>query len=242
MDPIQLGKFLSQLRNEKNLTQEELADKLYIDKRKVSRWECGTSIPDFDLLIKISEILDVSLYELSICQRIKDDKISTKVINKLKSIKDYKKVKLKRKIIIALKLLFIFISIFAIIYTITNQGDVEIYDIQSNSKEYNINGHLIKYNDQTILNITNIYIKNISDKIKSTDNCELEIFNGKRRIAHIKNNLRNDAISVSPYTFTIDDYYQIQYNSPFTLTINCNLQNINNFDFYLEKKYSNSIF
>ena len=62
MNPIELGKFIAKLRNEKKLTQEELAEKLYIDKRKISRWECGNSIPDFDMLIKLSEILDVSLY------------------------------------------------------------------------------------------------------------------------------------------------------------------------------------
>ena len=86
MNSIELGKFLANLRNEKGLTQQELADKLYIDKRKVSRWECGTSIPEFDILIKLSEILDVSLYELSICKRLNKEKLSTKTINKFKSI------------------------------------------------------------------------------------------------------------------------------------------------------------
>ena len=65
MNPIELGKFIASLRAEKNLTQEELAEILFIDKRKVSRWECGTSTPEFDMLIKLSEILDVLLYELS---------------------------------------------------------------------------------------------------------------------------------------------------------------------------------
>ena len=91
MNPIELGKFIASLRNEKNLTQEELAEILYIDKRKISRWECGTSVPEFDMLIKLSEILDVSLYELSISKRIENEKLTRKIINKFKTIKDYKK-------------------------------------------------------------------------------------------------------------------------------------------------------
>ena len=98
MNPIEFGKFIATLRNEKNLTQEELAEKLYIDKRKVSRWECGTSIPEFDMLIKLSEILDISLFELSICKRIENESITRKIINKFKNIKDFRKYKAKKKI------------------------------------------------------------------------------------------------------------------------------------------------
>ena len=97
MNPIELGKFIANLRNEKHITQEELADKLFIDKRKISRWECGTSLPEFDMLIKLSEILDVSLYELSICQRIEDETILEKAKTKIRSIKDLKRLNKKRK-------------------------------------------------------------------------------------------------------------------------------------------------
>ena len=91
MNPIELGKFIANLRNEKNLTQEDLAEELFIDKRKISRWECGTSIPDFDMLIKLSTILDVSLYELSVCKKIENESLTRRIINKFKSVKDYKK-------------------------------------------------------------------------------------------------------------------------------------------------------
>ena len=111
MNPIELGKFIAKLRNEKKLTQEELAEKLYIDKRKISRWECGNSIPDFDMLIKLSEILDVSLYELSICKRIENESLNRKIINKFKSIKDLNKYNGKAK----LKFIIIFILLIVLL-------------------------------------------------------------------------------------------------------------------------------
>ena len=189
MNPIQLGKFLSELRNEKNLTQEELANKLYIDKRKVSRWECGTSIPDFDLLINISKILDVSLYELSICQRVKDEKINEKLINKFKSIKDIKKYKTKQKVKLVLKIIFVIISLFAITYTIINQGSVEIYRIISNSENYKIDGDIF---DKDIIVFTHsapyraLRHLLLGHKLKGKmldgriDNCQVEEFEIKK--------------------------------------------------------------
>ena len=83
---IELGKFLAKLRQEKGITQEKLAEILNIDKRKISRWETGSSMPEFDMLIKLSEILDISLYELSICQKIKDKNLIEKMKIKFKSL------------------------------------------------------------------------------------------------------------------------------------------------------------
>ncbi|MBR3514947.1 MAG: helix-turn-helix transcriptional regulator, partial [Lachnospiraceae bacterium] len=46
MDQIKIGTFLKTLRKEKNLTQEQLAEKLGVSNRTVSRWETGTNMPD----------------------------------------------------------------------------------------------------------------------------------------------------------------------------------------------------
>ena len=58
MDLIKIGKFISESRKKKNLTQEELAEKLYITDRAVSKWERGLSVPDSDMLITISDVLE----------------------------------------------------------------------------------------------------------------------------------------------------------------------------------------
>ena len=64
MDQQKIGTFLKELRKEKNITQEELADKMLVSRRTVSRWETGSNMPDLDILIDISEFYDVDLKEI----------------------------------------------------------------------------------------------------------------------------------------------------------------------------------
>ena len=59
MNQKKIGAFLKKLRNEKNLTQEQLAEILGVTNRSVSRWETGATMPDFDLLIQLSEYFGV---------------------------------------------------------------------------------------------------------------------------------------------------------------------------------------
>ena len=188
MNPIELGKFIANLRVEKKLTQEDLAEKLYVDKRKISRWECGTSIPDFDMLIKLSEILNVSLYELSICKRLDKEKLSTKAINKLKGIKDFKKYKLKKKLKIIFLIILSIFFIFTAIYTIKFYGTVEIYEFNSLDEKYNIKGTYIHANDNVAYNINKIYLRdNGKDILQDLDNCKFEIYSEGKRFLHIIN-------------------------------------------------------
>lgn len=55
---------LKACRKNKGLTQEELAEKLHVVRQTVSKWECGASVPDADLLLKIAEILEVDVKDL----------------------------------------------------------------------------------------------------------------------------------------------------------------------------------
>ena len=64
MDQIKIGKFIQNKRKEKNLTQQDLADKLLITDRAVSKWECGKSLPDASIMLELCEILDISVNEL----------------------------------------------------------------------------------------------------------------------------------------------------------------------------------
>ena len=64
MDQIKIGKFLQQLRKERSLTQEQLAERLNVARRTVSRWETGANLPDLDLLMELSDLYAVDLREL----------------------------------------------------------------------------------------------------------------------------------------------------------------------------------
>ena len=64
MDQQKIGAFLKDLRKERNITQEQLAEEMNVSRRTVSRWETGSNMPDLDILIDISEYYDVDLREI----------------------------------------------------------------------------------------------------------------------------------------------------------------------------------
>lgn len=66
MDAGKTGKFIAKKRKSMNMTQNELAKKLHITDKAVSKWERGLSFPDISILISLAEILNISLYDLLI--------------------------------------------------------------------------------------------------------------------------------------------------------------------------------
>lgn len=64
MNTIEIGKYIKRRRTEKNLTQKDLADKLNISFQAVSKWETGTTLPDTQLLLALSDVLVVSVDQI----------------------------------------------------------------------------------------------------------------------------------------------------------------------------------
>lgn len=64
MDKELFGSFVAQLRKEKGWTQKELAEKLFVSDKAVSKWERGLSLPDVSILLPLAEILGVTVTEL----------------------------------------------------------------------------------------------------------------------------------------------------------------------------------
>lgn len=75
MDQIKIGAFLKELRKEKNLTQEQLAENLNVSGRTVSRWETGNNMPDIGMLVQIADFYDVSIPEI-ICGERKSENMN----------------------------------------------------------------------------------------------------------------------------------------------------------------------
>lgn len=93
IDKERLGAFIAELRKEKGYTQKELADKLFLSNKAVSKWETGASIPDTTLLIPLAEILGVSVTELLTYRKIAPSTSidSTQVDNLVKAAITYTK-------------------------------------------------------------------------------------------------------------------------------------------------------
>ena len=75
MDPEKIGKFICQLRKEKNLSQYQLAELIPISRQGVSKWERGVTTPDTQTLIQLSEMFDVSINELLKGERLQENTI-----------------------------------------------------------------------------------------------------------------------------------------------------------------------
>lgn len=64
MEQKKIGSFLKELRNEKGLTQAQLAEQLNVSNRSVSRWETGSTLPDISILVELAEFYEVDIKEI----------------------------------------------------------------------------------------------------------------------------------------------------------------------------------
>ena len=78
MNQEKIGKFIAQKRKGKNLTQEQIAEKLGVSINAVSKWERGLCLMDMSLLKPLSQILDVTINEILSGEEIKTEDIINK--------------------------------------------------------------------------------------------------------------------------------------------------------------------
>lgn len=83
MDQIKTGKFIATLRKEKDLTQEQLGEKLGVTNKTISRWENGNYMPDIEMLSLLSKEFDVSINELISGERFLEEDFKKAADNNL---------------------------------------------------------------------------------------------------------------------------------------------------------------
>ena len=86
MDQIKIGKFIAECRKNQNLTQLQLAEKLNITDRAVSKWERGKSMPDSSIMLELCEILKISVNDLLSGEVISMDNYSKELEKNLMKI------------------------------------------------------------------------------------------------------------------------------------------------------------
>ena len=64
MEQKKIGKFIAEKRKEKSLTQMQLAEKLGITDRAVSKWETGRSMPDASIMLELCDLLEITVNDL----------------------------------------------------------------------------------------------------------------------------------------------------------------------------------
>lgn len=87
MDQIKIGKFIASCRKEEGMTQAELAEKLGISDRAVSKWETGKSMPDSGIMLELCRFLKINVNELLSGERIMAEFYSKQVEENLLTMK-----------------------------------------------------------------------------------------------------------------------------------------------------------
>ena len=121
MDQNKSGKFIAKLRKEKNMTQEQLAEKMGVSINAVSKWERGLSFPDVSLYKKLCKELDINIEELINGEKDKSEEAKEKAI--INVVKSKNKEKKKTNIIIIASIILIAILIVASILFYKNKED-----------------------------------------------------------------------------------------------------------------------
>ena len=114
MNQKRIGDFLKQLRKEKKLTQEQLAEKFLVSGRTVSRWETGSNMPDLSVLVELADFYDVDMREIIDGER-KSENMDKELKDTVLKIAEYSNED-KLKVTKRMHLLFIGGFIAAVIY------------------------------------------------------------------------------------------------------------------------------
>lgn len=114
MDQIRIGAFLKALRKEKGLTQEQLAEKLAVSGRTVSRWETGSNMPDIGMLVVLADFYGVSIPELINGER-KSENMNQETKETAVAMAKYSKNEVKNEKMKLLGILLLIFSLFIII-------------------------------------------------------------------------------------------------------------------------------
>lgn len=95
MDQIKIGKFIAEIRKSKNITQKQLAEKLSISDKTVSKWECGKGLPDVSLMLDLCEELEITVNDLLTGERVSEidyqNKAEENMMNLIKENQENKK-------------------------------------------------------------------------------------------------------------------------------------------------------
>lgn len=106
MEQVKIGKFIAECRKNKNMTQAQLAEKLNITDRAISKWETGKGMPDSSIMLELCDELDITVNELLSGEMISMNEYNKKAeenLLELKKIDESKnKMLLQSEIVIGL--------------------------------------------------------------------------------------------------------------------------------------------
>lgn len=161
MNQEKIGRFIANLRKEKNITQTELAKRIGVSNKTISKWETGRGIPDYGVFESLCKEFNINVNELLNGEKNKTD---SKVLSEYL---DYKSKQNRKKhflliIICLLTILIMFLSL----YFFNSYKKYVVYELNGNSENFNYYGGLLY-----LSNVDTIFQKGIVD-ILDKDNVD----------------------------------------------------------------------
>ena len=127
MDLEKIGRFIADCRKKKNLTQMQLAEKLNITDRAISKWECGKSLPDSSIMLELCDVLGISVNELLTGEELDMKDYNKQIELNLVEIVKQKEESDKRLLNIEIVLMAISITFFIAIIAIVSFVDMPLW-------------------------------------------------------------------------------------------------------------------
>ena len=236
MNQAKIGKFIAKCRKEKKMTQQELAEKLNVTDKTISRWENGHYLPDVSLFNELCNILDIEVVELLNGEKSKNNIDRKEVDETIMKIVDISREEIKEKkkriITISAFLILLISIIFILILIFTNKEKINlpklgekvpfVSQIAVKEKE---NGWVCHMSIEYLKDNTNVpyYYGYDCENLKYEEISDF-VPTGEEEINNEK------------FTYKIDsNHSQYIYNSSYSADI----KNINNY--FVENKYNKEI-
>lgn len=178
MNQEKIGKFIAECRQEKKITQEELANKIGVTDKAISKWENGRCLPDISLFKPLCNALDISVNELLNGEKNNQKNKEDICIEYM----DYAQKKNKKKLVRIITMFSIILLLLLMsTYFLNNYGKTTIYELHGHSANFSYSDAiLVRSNQKNLLNTGKIIITN--ENIKDTDIKSVELMYGKETI------------------------------------------------------------
>lgn len=219
MDCKKIGEYIQLKRKAIGITQQDLGDKLGVTSKAVSKWECGVALPDVSLFKDLSEVLNIEIEEL-----LNGEDNKEILVDKKKNIAII--------VLSSITFLLLIISILLGIFFYNNYDKVQVYELESGSTDFYVDGNLFVIGNKNYLVINDM--KYNLDKEISFSKIEYEV-KYLDSVIYKKNDLEN--LKIVNYDFEshlndltffaeIGELHNIKVDNP--LVINISLIDENN--------------
>lgn len=190
IDNEKVGKFIENLRKEKGLTQQDLADILSVSNQAVSKLEGGRNLPDIAIQRVICDTFNITMEELHAGER------------DIKKRNKTKKIRKENKIFSIALMCIVPVMVFFVVYFIINFRALKIYysNSQITNEENSIRANLLifKLPRKLIIFINNIYPYNY--EVKDSDLLDLKLYSGNKKLLN-SSMIKNDVFEIDTLTF-----------------------------------------